>query len=267
MYGSDALAGTVNIITNEPAFSPTTQLLYGFNGFYSSNENGMRGTVTLGGTVAARHLPRPGRRREATTTTRPGSSTSKTRGRSSPAGTLKQADTIDANFGFAFNAFPDPFNAPYVRTDDEILNSQAEGNFVNASGAGQARRSPHAARPLPEPPHGGRRLPRLRAAVLLQRHVAAAQQPRQGLGALRGAGHHAVARQPVADRLLPAHRAPAAERRCRCSSRRRPPSRSSRSRVFRLDILSDTEQRVWTPGVDLHAVFVPAVESPADDRR
>ena len=28
--------------------------------------------------------------------------------------------------------------------------------------------------------------------------------------------------------------------------------------VFRLDILSETEQRVWTPGVDLHAVFVPA---------
>ena len=28
--------------------------------------------------------------------------------------------------------------------------------------------------------------------------------------------------------------------------------------VFRLDILSQTEQRVWTPGVDLQAVFVPA---------
>ena len=61
-----------------------TQLLYGFNGFYSSNENGMRGTVTLGGIVAARDLPRPGRRREATTTTRRARSTSKTRGRCSP---------------------------------------------------------------------------------------------------------------------------------------------------------------------------------------
>jgi hemoglobin/transferrin/lactoferrin receptor protein len=28
--------------------------------------------------------------------------------------------------------------------------------------------------------------------------------------------------------------------------------------VFRLDILSDTEQRVWTPGVDFNAVIVPA---------
>ena len=28
--------------------------------------------------------------------------------------------------------------------------------------------------------------------------------------------------------------------------------------VMRLDIMSDTEQRVWTPGLDLNAVFVPA---------
>ncbi len=37
------------------------------------------------------------------------------------AGTLERVDTIDNNFGFAFKAFPDPFNAPYVRTDSEIL--------------------------------------------------------------------------------------------------------------------------------------------------
>ena len=45
------------------------------------------------------------------------------------------ADTIDDNFGFRFNAFPEPFNAPYVRTDNEVLNSQARGNFVNVSGS------------------------------------------------------------------------------------------------------------------------------------
>ena len=50
------------------------------------------------------------------------------------SGQLRRADTIDDNFGFAFRAFPDPFNAPYVRTDDEVLNSQADGQFVNASG-------------------------------------------------------------------------------------------------------------------------------------
>ena len=46
--------------------------------------------------------------------------------------------------------------------------------------------------------------------VLLQRHVTAVQQPRSRLRALRGAGAHAVARQPVGLRLLPADR-PAAE--------------------------------------------------------
>src|SRR5688572_25945128 len=48
LYGFDALAGTINIITNEPGFSSDARLLYGFNGFYSSNENGARGTATIG---------------------------------------------------------------------------------------------------------------------------------------------------------------------------------------------------------------------------
>jgi outer membrane receptor protein involved in Fe transport len=48
LYGSDALAGTINIVTNQPTFTPTTRWLYGFNGYYSSNEDGRRGTVMLG---------------------------------------------------------------------------------------------------------------------------------------------------------------------------------------------------------------------------
>lgn len=50
MYGSDALAGTSNIITNEPSFSADRRWLYGFNGFYSKNEHGKRGTATIGAT-------------------------------------------------------------------------------------------------------------------------------------------------------------------------------------------------------------------------
>ena len=84
MYGSDALAGTINIITNEPVFTPTKQMVYGFNGYYSSNENGMRGTVTAGrarpraSPFACRPAPR------SSTTTSRATSRSKIRGRSSP---------------------------------------------------------------------------------------------------------------------------------------------------------------------------------------
>ena len=51
LYGSDALAGTINIVTNEPTFSERRRFLYGFDGYFSSNEDGGRGTVTLGVTA------------------------------------------------------------------------------------------------------------------------------------------------------------------------------------------------------------------------
>jgi outer membrane receptor protein involved in Fe transport len=133
MYGSDALAGTVNIITNEPSFSAARQLLYGFNGFYSSNEKGMRGTITLGGT-SPRATFRVQAGAEKFENYKAGSFDVEDTRPLFADGTLRQSDTVDANFGFNFRAFPDPFNMPYVRTDAEILNSQAEGKFINASG-------------------------------------------------------------------------------------------------------------------------------------
>ncbi|MEZ5421366.1 MAG: TonB-dependent receptor, partial [Vicinamibacterales bacterium] len=57
LYGSDALAGTVNIVTNEPTFSPSTQWIYGASGYYRSNEDGRRGSVTIG-TTAPRYAVR-----------------------------------------------------------------------------------------------------------------------------------------------------------------------------------------------------------------
>ena len=211
MYGSDALAGTVNIITNEPSFSPTKQLLYGFNGFYSSNENGLRGTVTLGGSSPRATVPRPGGRRDVrqlqgrlVRRRRHAAALRRRHAQARPTPSTRTSASPSARF-------PIRSTQPYVRTGAEILNSQAEGKFVNASGLVKLGDRRTLARPLPEPADGGRRLPGLRAAVLLQRHVAAAQQPRQGLGALRSAGDHAVAGQPVADRVLPAHRAPAAD--------------------------------------------------------
>src|SRR5688572_17332833 len=149
LYGSDALAGTINIVTNEPGFSPTTRWIYGFNSYYSSNENGRRGTLTLGVTTP-KYAVRVQGGAEAFDNYEAGDlEVEDTRpffdadwlglvdASIFTSERIRRADTIDDNFGAAglrFGAFPDPFNAPYVRTDATVPNSQASGNFVSATG-------------------------------------------------------------------------------------------------------------------------------------
>jgi hemoglobin/transferrin/lactoferrin receptor protein len=256
MYGSDALAGTVNIITNEASFSPTRRLLYGFNGYYTSNENGMRGTVTLGGSSPrATFRVQAGAEKYDNYTagkfdvedTRPLFAT----------GTLRRSDTIDSNFGFNFGAFPDPFNAPFVRTDAEILNSQAEGRFVNASGLFklgdrrtlrvryQSRRMEEVGFPDFEQPFffNDTSLPFNNLDKLSARYEAQALTP--WLANLSLTAYYQRTQRLLRTTLPVQFPAPTAGAFFPIS-------------VMRLDILSDTEQRVWTPGVDLHAVLVPA---------
>ena len=256
MYGSDALAGTVNIITNEPSFSPTRQLLYGFNGFYSSNENGMRGTITLGGTspqatfrvqAGAEKFDNYQAGKFDVEDTRPLYAN----------GTLRQADTIDTNFGFTFRAFPDPFNQPFVRTDPEILNSQAEGRFVNASGLFKV---------------GERRSVRVRYQSRRMEDIGFADfeqpfffndtsLPHTNLDKV-SARYEAQAITPWLANLSLTAYYQRTERLLRTTLPVQFPAPTPQAffpiAVMRLDILSDTEQRVWTPGVDFHAVLVPA---------
>ena len=256
MYGSDALAGTVNIITNEPSFSPTRQLLYGFNGFYSSNENGMRGTVTLGATT-----PRVTFRVQAGAEKFDNYQTGKFDVEDTRpffvAGTLRQVDTIDTNFGFAFKAFPDPFNAPYVRTDNEILNSQAEGKFINASSIVklgdrrslrvryQSRRMDDVGFPDFEQPYffNDTSLAHSNLDRVSARYEAQAITP--WLANLSLTTYYQRTERLLRTTLPVQFPAPTAVAFFPIS-------------VLRLDIRSDTEQRVWTPGIDLNAVFVPA---------
>ncbi len=256
MYGSDALAGTINIITNEPVFTPTKQLVYGFNGFYSSNESGMRGTATLGATTprftfrvqaCAENYDNYKAGKFDVEDTRPYFAN----------GTLKQVDTIDTNFGFAFKAFPDPFNAPYVRTDNEILNSQAEGKFVNASSLiklgdrrslrirYQSRRMTDVGFPDFEQPYffNDTALPYSNLDRVSARYEAQAVTP--WLANLSLSAHFQRTERLLRTTLPVQFPAPT-------------PVAFFPISVLRLDILSDTEQRVSTPGVDLHAVFVPA---------
>jgi outer membrane receptor protein involved in Fe transport len=256
MYGSDALAGTVNIITNEPQFSPSSQWLYGFNGYYSSNENGARGTVTLGHTS-----PRVSFRLQAGAEKfdnyKAGDFDAEDTRPLFADGTLGNADTIDDNFGFNFNAFPDPFNQPYVRTDGEILNSQAEGKFVSGSGLVrmgerrslrirvQSRHMDNVGFPDFEQPFffNDTSLPFSNFDKLSLRYEA--QDVTPWLANLSLTGYYQNVDRMLQTTLPVQFPAPTAVAFFPIA-------------VMRLDILSETRQRVFTPGVGLNAVIIPA---------
>lgn len=255
MYGSDALAGTVNIITNEPGFSDKVELLYGFNGFYSTNEDGMRGTVSLGAT-APRYTFRVQAGAESYGNYKAGNFDEEDTSPYFASGQLDRADTIDDSFGFHFNAFPDPFNAPYVRTDPEIQNSQAEGNFINASGLIKV---------------GERRSVRLRYQRRRMTDVGfadfaqptffnATSLPQSSLDRM-SARYEAQAVTPWLANLSMTAYWQKTDRTLRNLLPVQFPAPAASFfpiSVMRLDILSETQQRVWTPGVDLNAVITPA---------
>lgn len=131
LYGTDALSGTINIVTNRPRYSDTRQLTLGFDGYYSSNEDGRRGTVTIGfadrrfSILAAAGL-------DKFDDYKAGRSFTETSVPFFANGTLKQADTAD-QLGFNFRAFPDPFNAPFTRTTARIAGSGMEAASASVS--------------------------------------------------------------------------------------------------------------------------------------
>ena len=100
------------------------------------------------------------------------------------SGQLDQRDTIDDNFGFRLNAFADPFNAPYVRTerDSQFVGGRLVHQCVEP---GPDWRSTDASAPLSAAANGRHRFPGLRGAVLFQCDVLAAQQSRSCLRAAR----------------------------------------------------------------------------------
>jgi outer membrane receptor protein involved in Fe transport len=256
MYGSDALAGTINIITNESTFSPTPQWLYGFNGFYSSNENGVRGTGTVGYTSPRLSVRVQAGAEDFENYTAGELEQPEDTQPLFDAGILYRGDTIDDNFGFDFNAFPEPFNAPYVRTDNEVLSSQAQGNFVNASGLikvgdrrsvrvrYQRRRMENVGFPDFQQPYffNATSLPYSNLDRVSARYEAQAVTP--WLANLTAMAYYQRTERLLKNLLPVQFPAPAAA--------------FFPISVFRLDVLSETEQRVWTPGVDVQAVLVPA---------
>jgi outer membrane receptor protein involved in Fe transport len=255
LYGSDALAGTINIITNEPSFSPDTRWLYGFNGFYSSNEHGKRGTATAGAT-GRWYAVRLQAGAESFDDYRAGKLTVEDTRPFFASGALRRTDTIDSNFGFSLGAFPDPFNAPYVRTSNDIQSSGAHGRFLNLSSLFKI---------------GERRTLRVRYQRRTMDDVGfpdfvqpyffnATSLPSSDLDRISARYEARAVTKWLANLSLTVHY----QRTKRLLQNFLPvqfPAPTAVSffpiSVFRLDILSETEQRVWTPGVDLQAVMVP----------
>jgi outer membrane receptor protein involved in Fe transport len=255
LYGSDALAGTINIITNEPGFSSDRRLLYGFNGFYSSNENGARGTATIGAT-APTYAIRLQAGMESFDDYTAGTLTVEDTTPFFASGALNRGDTIDDNFGFNFSAFPDPFNAPYVRTSNDVPNSAASGYFVSLSGLVkvgenrtvrvryQRRQTNDVGFPDFASPYffNATSLPQSDLDRVSARYEARAVTP--WLANLSLTAHYQKTERLLRNLLPVQFPAPT-------------PVTFFPISVFRLDVLSDTRQRVTTPGVDLQAVFVP----------
>jgi len=255
MYGSDALGGTINILTNQPTFTATQRVFYGFNGFYSTNENGRRGTLTFG-----TEGPRVSIRAQAGTEQYESYTAGKIGVEDTTSfftsGQIKRTDTIDTNFGFNFKSFADPFNAPYVRTDAFVPNSGAKANFVNVAGLVkladrqtlQLRYQQRNANDVGFPDFASPYF--FNATSLPQSHLNrfSARYEYQAVNSwLRNisiAAHYQRTERLLENTLPVQFPAP--------SSTFFPIS------VFRLDILSDTTQKVTTPGVDVQAVFAPA---------
>ena len=256
LYGSDALSGTINILTRQAQLAPAARWQYGFDGFYSSNEDGRRGTLTLG-YAGPRFSTLVNGGSEAFDNYRSGAFDVEDTNPFFADGTLNRADTVDDAFGFKFNAFPDPFNAPYLRTDREVPNSGAGARFVNGSalfslGADARLRARYQSR----------RAENIGFPDFAQPYFFnATSLPYSNLDRGSVAFEAAAVRPWLANVSLTAHYQ-RTERLLRNLLPVQFPAPTARVffpiSVMRLDILSDTEQRVSTPGADLRAVFVPS---------
>jgi len=256
MYGTDALAGTINIITNEPTFSATRRWDYGFNGYYSSNENGLRGSLALG-TSGPRYAVRVQGGAESYDDYTAGQLDVEDTRPYFESGQLHHADTIDDAFGFNFDAFPEPFNTPYVRTSSDVPNSKSSGHFFNASGLVklsdtralrvryQQRRVSDTGFPDFVEPYFFNvvSLPKSNFDRVSVRYEAQAVTPWLANISLTGYYQRQVR---LLENLFPVQ-FPAPT-----------PTTFYPISVFRLNVKSETTQQVWTPGIDLQAVLVPA---------
>ncbi len=126
LYGTDALSGTINLITDQPRRADQDiRVGGGLNLFYSTNENGRRGTGQFD-VSGRRYAVRVSGGLDRFENYRAGAPFGESSQYLHDNGTLRQ--TIYSR------VFPDPFNAPFTRTSAEVPNSQSQGNSFSTVG-------------------------------------------------------------------------------------------------------------------------------------
>lgn len=253
LYGTDALSGTINIVTNRPRVTERRQFTVGFDGFYSSNENGRRGTVSLGASDTRWAFSFKGGQ-ERFDSYRAGKNFRESSQPYFDQGLIRQADTIDDNFGFTFRKFPDPFNAPFTRTTAEVPNGGMSGTSANVAGVVmfspaqtlemkyQQRRAENVGFPDFAQPYffQGITLPESEMAKFSATYAVTNLAP--WMPRLSITPYYQRQDRLLRNTLPVQFPAPAAT--------------FFPISVFRLNIVSDTRQQVWTPGVDVQATFL-----------
>ena len=253
LYGTDALSGTINIITNRPRLSPTNLFTAGFTGFYSTNETGRRGTVSLGlsSPRVAVSFVGGGERFDNYTA---GGDFQESSDPLFADGTLVQADTIDDAFGFRFNAFPDPFNAPFTRTSALVPNSGMDGSSANLSGLVRLADSQTVELRYQRRRATNVGFPDFADPTFFQ----SITLPESGFDKVAGT-YTATHVTPWLSRLSVTAYYQQQSRLLRNELPVQFPAPSATFfpiSVFRLNILSDTRQQVWTPGFDVQATML-----------
>jgi hemoglobin/transferrin/lactoferrin receptor protein len=142
LYGTDALSGTINFLTNQPVrVAEKFRIGGGLNTFYSTNEDGRRGTAELN--MAGRKFAvRFSGMLERYANYHAGESFAETSApfinrvtvfSTTPSSALRPPPGFVTQQIFG-GLVPDSFNAPFTRTSSEVPNSQSHGNAVNGVG-------------------------------------------------------------------------------------------------------------------------------------
>jgi len=253
LYGTDALSGTINIVTNRPRFTDQRQVSVGFDGLYSSNENGRRGTVSLGASDRRWAISFKGGS-ERFDSYQAGKNFRESSQPYFDQGLIRQADTVDDAFGFHFKSFPDPFNAPFTRTSALIPNGGMSGTSANLSGLAmftpsqtlevkyQRRRAENVGFPDFAEPYFFQSISLPESEMSKFSATYAVTNVTNWLPRISITPYYQRQDRLLRNRLPVQFPAPSAA--------------FFPINVYRLNILSDTRQQVWTPGVDVQATIL-----------